>query len=277
MPRAWTPVAVAIALTACGPKLVRETVYDTEIAKVELRHRLEDGKPVPRGYEQPAQVAGVRLAHILAAIAHESKPGERRPTIRSDHVYELADGLATAFAKAGPDDEVVALARMRDRRLQIFTVDRVTVFRAWLASGQLWLEFISIEEQIDRDQRTSGYDLPSEVPSSTPGWKLVTGISMAGAGARGLQVDWRADQWRKPLDLTVRSGRSRRRTVLMETQEEEELAPSPLPASASDAQLRALDQLDATRRAGLVSEGEYQRRRRLIVEGRLEEAGYGTP
>jgi hypothetical protein len=273
--RALAPLALAATLAACGPKLVRETVYDTEIVKVELRHRLEDGKPVPHGYEHPASIAGVRLAHILASVAHESKPGERQPTIRSEHVYELADGLAAAFARAGPDDEVVALARMRDRRLQIFTVDRVTVFRAWLASGQLWLEFMAIEEQLDHEQRSKGYDIPTEVPTRAPSWKLVPGTSVASAGPRGVQVDWRADHWRKPLDLTVRGGRARRRTILMETQEEE-VAPTPLPADATDAQLRALDQLDAARRAGLVSEGEYQRRRRLILEGRLDEAGYGS-
>ncbi len=275
MLRAAALLALATALAACGPKLVREPVYDSEIAKVELRRTLADGKPVARGYEHPAQIAGVRLAHVLAALAYDAKPGERLPAIRSEHVYELADGLAAAFAKAGPDDEVVALARMRDRRLQIFTVDRVTVFRAWLASGQLWLEFSAIEEQIEREDRQKGYEIPAEVPARAPGWKLVPGPSLAAHGARGLVVDWRAEHWRKPLDLTVRGGRTRRRTILMETEEEAPPAPPPLPPNASDAQLRALDQLDAARRSGLVSEGEYQRRRRLIVEGRLDEAGYG--
>ena len=40
-----------------------------------------------------------------------------------------------------------------------------------------------------------------------------------------------------------------------------------------DAQLRALDQLDAARRSGIVTEAEFQKRRRLVLEGKLEEAG----
>jgi hypothetical protein len=42
----------------------------------------------------------------------------------------------------------------------------------------------------------------------------------------------------------------------------------------TDAQIRALDQLEGARRSGLVTEAEFQRRRRLILQGRLEEAGY---
>jgi hypothetical protein len=62
----------------------------------------------------------------------------------------------------------------------------------------------------------------------------------------------------------------------MESQEaEEQGAAAPVPADATDAQRRALDQLDAARRTGLVSEAEFQRRRRLVLEGRLAEAGYG--
>ena len=49
-----------------------------------------------------------------------------------------------------------------------------------------------------------------------------------------------------------------------------------MPANLSDAQLRALDQLDARAQSGLVKESDYQRRRRLILENRLDEAGYGT-
>jgi hypothetical protein len=49
-----------------------------------------------------------------------------------------------------------------------------------------------------------------------------------------------------------------------------------VPKGLADAQIRALDQLDAARQSGLIKEAEYQRRRRLILEGKLDEAGYGT-
>jgi hypothetical protein len=57
---------------------------------------------------------------------------------------------------------------------------------------------------------------------------------------------------------------------------EEEPPPAPVPEGLEDAQIRALDELDAARRAGLIKEVEFQRRRRLILEDKLEQAGYGT-
>ena len=39
---------------------------------------------------------------------------------------------------------------------------------------------------------------------------------------------------------------------------------------------RALDELDGGRQSGLVKEADYQRRRQLIIENKLDEAGYGT-
>jgi hypothetical protein len=216
----------------------------------------------------------VRLAHILSALARESKPGQRDPVIRSEHVYELADGLAAALAKAGPDDEVVAIAKMRDRRFQIFTVDRVTSFRVWMATGQLYVQFFAIEQELDRDAAQKGYEVPLEPPRNAPSWHLVAAHALAPIDDRTAAVDWRDDYWRKPVNLRVRSGKVARRTVLMESQEDTEPVP-PVPAGSTDAQRRALDQLDVARRSGLVSEAEYQRRRRLVLEGRLSEAGYG--
>ena len=81
----------------------------------------------------------------------------------------------------------------------------------------------------------------------------------------------------------MRDGKLQRRTILLQEEEASEApVPPPIPEGAPsnalrDAQLRALDQLDAARRSGLVTEAEFQRRRRLILEGRIEEAGYASP
>ncbi len=266
-------LALAAAAVACGPKVVRETVHETDSSHVELRRVIEDDAPVRRGYEHPATVAGVRIAHILSSLARETKPGEREPVIRSDQVYDLADGIALALAKAGPDDEIVVVAKMRDRRFQIFTVDRVTSCRVYLHSGQLYFEFFAVEEQLEREVAQKGYEPPLSPPHREPSWHLVAGHALVPLNARRVAVDWRDDYWRQPISLRVRAGKLSRRTVLMESQEAEEPVPA-VPTGATDAQLRALDQLDAARRSGLVSEAEYQRRRRLVLDGRLAEAGY---
>jgi hypothetical protein len=282
----WRRSAIALvgALCAlgCAPKLVRETVLQNERVLVQLRHSVAGGKVVSRGRAQPATIADVRLAHILASITHDDgKGGERVPTIRSEHVYELAEAMAKAFEKAGPDDEVIGVGFGRDRRLGIFTQEKVTAFRSWMdPDGELMLEFFAIEQDQSNDYSERGpqkvWEPPAELPEDRPRFKLVPGDAQRPAGPRGLAIDWRNDYYRQPVALKVRGGKLRRRTVLLEGPVEE-AAPhaEPLPVDLSDAQRQALDELEAARREGLVRETEYQRRRILILAGKLDEAGYG--
>ena len=136
-------LALAVcALAGCGPKFVRERVFDKPGVRVELRHQVVEGAPVPRGYAQPATIADVRIAHILASLSTEDDKGERQPMIRSEFVYELADGIALALAKAGPDDEVAAASFPVDTRLGIFSDERVTAFRVVLVGDTLRLEVV---------------------------------------------------------------------------------------------------------------------------------------
>jgi hypothetical protein len=94
--------------------------------------------------------------------------------------------------------------------------------------------------------------------------KSVPGPHVETLGARGFAVDWRADYFREPVR---ESDPARRRTILMETSQPDALKQ---PASegvvpADPERLRALAELDAARRAGTISEAEYQRRRAELV------------
>lgn len=272
--RAALLILTAASAAGCGPAVVREPIHQGAGVDVGLRRVLDGGKPVPRGFEHPAIIAPVRLSHILASLTHEDRAGRRRPTIRAEHVHELAQGLGEAFERAGPDDEIVACATSRDRRLSIFTVDRVTCFRGGMLASQLVLDFYSVEEELERG--TEGkVEVPLEPPAARPAFRLIAGEGIAVAGPRSLVIDWRDPHFRRPVSL--RSGRGQGRTILMQSEPEAEPPPPPLPEppDLSDAQRGALDQLDAARRAGLVTEAEFQRRLRLILEGRLDDAGYG--
>ena len=275
-------LGVSIDLCACGPKLIRQEVFRNDFVRVEIRHTEAQGEVVPRGHRHPFVIADVRLAHVLASFSHATGEGVPSPTIRSEHVYDLAEGLSQAFERAGPDDEVVAAAQARDRRLSIFTEERVTSFRAFLEGDLLVFEFFAIEELVPRDHDRSvaddgGYEIPHELSSSRPSFRLVAGEAQTRRGARGIGVDWRDPYYRKPVSLRARYGQLRRRTILMEISEQEleDLSvATPPPEELSDAQLRALDELGAARRAGYVTEAEYRRRHRLVIADRLEEAGY---
>ena len=275
-------VLAVCALAGCGPKFVRERIYDKPAVRVELRHQTKDGAPVPRGYAQPATIADVRIAHILASLSYDDSDGARQPLIRSQFVYELAEGIALALAKAGPDDDVAAAAFPEDRRLGIFTDSRVTAFRLSLVGDEMQIEFYAVEQALERDTGKVGpreYEIPTELPTLEPRFKIVAGEAQRKLGSRGVEIAWRDAYYRRPVSLSFRQGQARRRTVLMELPPDGAPAPAaetPLPADLSDAQLRALDQLDAGRQSGLVRESDYQRRRKLILENKLDEAGYGT-
>ncbi len=274
-------LAVPLLLTACGPKVIRQEVVRNDLVHVEIRHTEVKGELVARGYDQPAIIADVRLAHILASFSHTSGKGAPKPTIRTEYVYELAEGLSKAFALADPDAEIVAAAHARDRRLSIFTEERVTSFRASLQNDLLMFEFFAIEEVVPREGRKAhedrSYEIPLEVPSGRSSFRLVPGEAQLQHGSRGVLVEWRDPYYAKPVSLRARFGQTRRRTILMDMSDEE-LAnvalEMPPPEELSNAQLRALDELQAARRSGYVTEVEYRRRHRLIIQDRLEEAGY---
>ncbi len=279
--RALLSAGLALAVcSGCGPKLVRETVFEGDGVHVELRRSVQGGSPVARGYEHPVTIAAVRVAHILALINHEDAKGAQHPTLRSEHVYPLGEGIAQALAKASPDDEVAAAVFPVERRLGIFQRERVTAFRAYVQDDELVLEFYSINANIERGgPRGSEYKIPEEVPSWKPGFRLIPGEAQRLEGRRRLMLEWRNSYFARPPSLRLRDGKLQRRTILMQEEVPGESLPTApeLPSPAlRDAQIRALDQIDATRRSGLISESEYRRRRRLVLEGRLEEAGYGT-
>jgi hypothetical protein len=287
-----TPIRVACAaacallFAGCGPKVVRNRVFDESSARVELRHMEKGGAPLPRGYAHPATISEVRIAHILANLVFEDSDKKQRPMIRSENVYDLAGGIAVALKQAKPEDEVAAAAFPVDRRLGIFTDARVTAFRLHLEGDAMQIEFIAVEEPLEKDGAKVGfrdYEIPVDPPSFSPRFTIVPGQSQSRLGNRGVSIAWRDEIFRRPVSLRDRDGTGKKRTVLMELPDEPHEKAKPdaegkreAPPGLSDEQLRALDQADAARSNGSITEAEYQKRRRLILENKLEEAGYGT-
>jgi hypothetical protein len=273
---------LALAGGCASSRVVRDPIYSSDTARVYLRRTVEGGAPVARGYAHPATVSDVRLAHILASLEHEDG-GKRAVTVPSELVYELAEALNKAAVQATPDDEIAALVYLNDRRFGLFTNRKVTSFRAYFTEQELIFEFYDIARPLEAGESKTGqaeYDVPLEA-AQTRTFRMIPGQSQTAAGARSLRVVWRDPYYAQPIALSVREGRFKRRTVVSEASEpktETAAPPPPLDSDPArrDAQLRALDQLDAARRSGIVTEAEFQNRRRLILEGKLEEAGYGT-
>ena len=126
-------LAVALAFAGCAPKVVRERVLEKPGVRVELRHT----ESVTHGYQQPATISDVRIAHILASLTWDDGEGKQAPVVRSLYVYDLAEGISKALAQAGPDDEVAAATFPEDRRLGIFSDPKVTAFRVVLVQDEM--------------------------------------------------------------------------------------------------------------------------------------------
>ncbi|MFQ5698597.1 MAG: hypothetical protein ACE5IL_09975 [Myxococcota bacterium] len=275
----WLALVPLAAALGCGPTVVRQPVFDNGSVKVILRHVEKDGAPLPRGFEQPVTIADVRLAHILASLSF-GRGKTQGHAIRTDQIYDLAEGIGKALRKAGPDDEVLAWTFSHDRRLVVFSQAHRTALRVVQKDGQLQVRFYAIEATVTDQKNRDRYEPPLRAPDTPLGVRLKPDRAQLLIDDRTLAIDWRDPFYRQPTSLRARHGRLSRRTVLMreeETPEEKgataELAP--IPPRATDDQIRALDELDGARRGGLITEQEFKRRRRLILQGRLEEAGYG--
>jgi hypothetical protein len=282
-PRRLLVVALlAVVGAGCGPKVIRTAVFEDPTYNVGLRRTVEGDQPVARGYAHPAEIANVRVAHILASLSFQAD-GRRQPVIRSEHVYDLADHVTEAIQKATPDDEVVAAVFPSDRRLGLFSDPKVTAFRLYFQRDALVIEFFDIERDVTSSSGPAGreeaYTFPVEIPQGSVPFALAPGEGQVKDGARALRIAWRDPIYAKPVSLRMREGRTTRREVLMEASPGQLELPAGQPSATDpglrDAQLRALDQLDALRRSGLIKEVDFRERRKLILEGRLEEAGYG--
>ena len=267
--------------TGCGPRIVSETVYEAEADGIDvlLRHQMRRSEPVQARYNHPIVISDIRLAHILGILV-ASKKGRAQGIFRPDQVYPLAQGMKKALAQANPNQEVAARLFYVEKNLGVFTSSFVTAFRAYARGDSLIIEFFEIRERVERTTRDNSlrnYDLPKNLPDSALSHVLAAGDAHRPYGKRGVSIDWRHPQYRAPISFTSR-GRISRREVLMEAEPEAE-APGARESIAitpelQRAQMAALDQIDQLRRSGLITEAEFQRRRRLILEGKVKEAGY---
>ncbi len=268
--RWWPRPALVLALLAavgCGARYARVPLREAPDLAVALRSEVRGGEPVARGFSHPATISALRAAHILSRLElRESKggeSGERRPAIPRQLVYELSGVLAEAFARADATQEVVVRAKRRERRLGVFSRTFATSFVAFVdAEGRLQIHLVDSDREIPAGDDGALAE-PIAGRSSQP-FKVLPGDHIAAIGQRALAIDWRADLFREPV---AASESGRKRTILMESPAAEggaaPGAESPLPSDSDER--RALAELEEARRAGHISEAEYQRRRLQLL------------
>ena len=256
-------LAIATLLSlGCGARYLRVPLQDAPDLMVALRSEVKNGAPVPRGFAHPAAISALRAANVLARVEVRESAGDasaRRPAVPGALTHKLGGALASALARADATQAVVVRATRSERRLGVFSRTFATSFVAFIdAQNRLQLVFVDADRELPAGE--NGAQPEPIAGRGTQAIKAVPGPHVEALGTRGFAVDWRADLFREAVP---ESESGRRRTILMES-----TTPGALKASVNEhvvpadpERLRALAELDAARRAGTLSEAEYQRRR----------------
>jgi hypothetical protein len=273
----------AFVASGCMTKVVKTPVYDENKVSVFLRHEAKGGKPVERSFTHPANIAPVRLTNVLSRIeVRKGDSPDREPAISTDMLFPIGEGISRAFAKANSTQEIVVMATQRRRNMGIFTQDYLTSLVVWNQDDKLFVKLGHLDWALPKDpnEKVSEPKVNDVIGKS----RAVPSDGIAAEGQQLVTANWRDPLFRDSGAISVRpGGQVVRRTVLMDSGEE--VAPSepsggvPVPPQGlSPNALRALADLEESRRRGELTEADYQARRRQIVsDGLPEPAGDPAP
>lgn len=273
---ALVAAAVALAATAagCGTRVVRTHVVTTDSVEAFLRSTKDGGDVVPRGFDHPAIIAPVRLAHILAFVDVELGEGDQRrrvPAVPPDLIYEIGDALSLALEKADPNQVAVVRATRLERRFGLFSQRYLSSLLAYARGGQLFVHFGHVDWEVPKygPGPNAGDELPEPWEDrEVMDFRVVPDAVFTPAGRQAVAVDWRSERFGEAERIRVSpTGQIRRRTVLIDSPPEPEPAQAApaLPPNLSPEALRELADLEEQRRRGDLTEAQYQARRRDIL------------
>lgn len=259
---------LAVTASGCGPRYARVTLRDHSDVKVQLRSQKQGREMLDRGFAHPATISGVRIANILSRIdvrLDGDREMVRKPAMPTELLYELGDAISDALKQADSSQEIVVWAIRRERRLTIFTQEYLTSFVVYVQGDDLYVHLSRVDYGIPKNG-TQG------VPDPWPGlevmrFKVVPGDGIVPVGDQVISASWRSPAFRSASHLRLGTGGSlKRRQILMESPAE---PPEPAPPEATGelapSTLRALADLEESRRSGAISEAEYEARRSSIL------------
>jgi len=277
---AATTLAAALGSAGCAATYVRTPVFKQGETQIYLRGLEKHGKPIERGFEHPLAIAPVRLTNILARLEVKGKGDkeQRKPAIPTGVLYDIGEGAAQALGKANSSQEVVVMAVERRRSLGVFTTNYATTLLLWGQDGKLMIKLGKLDEPMSRDPNDKLQE-PSADESDLKKRKALPGDGVEPKGPMLVAVDWRDPVFTQSAVRIRPGGEVVRRTILLETPEDKPAKEggSVPPDSLSPEALRALADLEETRRRGELTESEYQSRRRAILSGEIPPAPSAPP
>jgi hypothetical protein len=272
-------IGLAVVTSGCMTKQARTPVYEQNNVRVFLRQDVKGGKGVDRGYSHPVTVAPIRITNILSRIEVRKEDGDesenlRQPAISTGVLYAIGEGISQALAKADPSQAAVVMAIERRKSLKVFTADYLTSLIVWVKDDRLYVHLGQLGEPLASDAREKPREPQLDVVESKK--RVLASEGFTPAGPRVVSVDWRSNVFGDMSAIRIRPGGGVvRRTILLEEPSDDtstQPGPAPPPEGLSPEALRALADLEETRRRGELSETDYQERRREILSGKLPAA-----
>lgn len=224
--------------------------------------------------EQPATLEAETLRQLLSPLRF-AVGTNTQPLFATDELVELLDPLREAFAAAGPDDDLLLLTSSR-RGGGVFQAPLAVTARLFVQGGQLQVIVNDARYEFYNDYRGSG-----RAPQFTFGSRAKTGkVTLRSAVGAQPRADWVS------LPLTAAAAAAAPTPAAVVTPAPApatQAAPAPVarpapPAAAAAPALRPRDPgfadeveqrlttLKRLRDRGLISEEEYQQKRREILQ-----------
>jgi hypothetical protein len=263
-------LAACLALTGCITQPVMRKAYIDGGIEVSLRSDKRFTTTVEKHYSHPVTIAPARMAHILSRLdIRRGIEKDRVPAIPTDILYSVAEGVTVALARATPDEQVVAQSIRKTKNMFVFDRNFLSNFIVYARGEQLYIHLSRSDWPIPVRRKEK---LPQPKIGEHPmDFKIFPGIATALIDKQSVVVDWRDPIFREPTRTKVSaSGKVIRREVLMESPPEDwpenrsDLSSNAL-ENLSPERLRALADLEEKRRSGLLTESEYRRERRKLL------------
>lgn len=280
VPSLLVALLLTLLLTSAGcvTRVVRDPLLKLNDIEIDLVREVKGLSTVqPRGYEHPAIISPERMGHILASVEVETRNSDgiviRQPAFHPDILNLLAERLAAAYAETTPDAELGVKVVRKEMRVGFLHTKYLTSFRSYIDDGYLYLLLSRVDWQIPKNKEDER--LPEPIPGKAPmDFRVVSGEPLFYAGPQALEIAWQDPAFRRPFRLPgSTSGEKRRREVLFQAPiPKEELEAERTKGTdlgdLSPEQLRALADLEEDRRAGRITEADYQRARRQLLRER---------
>ncbi len=173
----------------------------------------------------------------------EAREGE---LLEERHVETLLPHLIEAFRRATPEQVVVVSFFTQSSRFLV-PDDRLTIFRAFLKEDGLHLRFTKLYAKMTGDRTTKGPERAiAEARGLRVGIELQPGQRRISWDPHEIAIDLGADKVKEPAEPKVR-------------------APVQVPEASKGVRER-LRELDRLREEELITEKEYQKKRRELIQ-----------